>query len=82
MALASNGIGGWFLNRINAGPPFHVETIKYGPQYVHQRESFPKVCDVRGTVALCGPKGAVFCTTVEQAEQLCELANAGMLDSI
>ena len=73
---------GWRLNRINAGPPFHVETIKYGPQYTHMRESPPQVCDAREVVCLSGPGGAVFCATREQAEQLCDLANAGMLDRI
>ncbi|SBV37803.1 hypothetical protein STPYR_12746 [uncultured Stenotrophomonas sp.] len=82
MALIADGIEGWRLNRINAGPPFHVETIKYGPQYTHMRESPPQVCDARGVVALSGTGGAVFCSTREQADRLCELANAGMLDRI
>ena len=73
---------GWRLNRISAGPPFHVATIKYGVQYTHMRESPPQVCDARGIVALSGPSGEVFCATHEQADQLCELANAGMLEHI
>lgn len=80
MPLIAEGLEGWRLNRINSGPPFHVETIKYGPQYTHSRESLPQVCDERGVVALSGPGGAVFCATREQAEQLCELANAGTLE--
>lgn len=80
MPLNAEGLEGWRLNGINAGPPFHVETIKYGPQYTHVRESLPQVCDARGVVALSGPNGAVFCVTREQADQLCELANAGMLE--
>lgn len=80
MPLIAEGLEDWRLNRINAGPPFHVETIKYGTQYTHARESLPQVCDERGVVALSGPNGSVFCATREQAERLCELANAGMLD--
>ena len=82
MPLIADGIEGWRLNRVNAGAPFHVETIKYGPQYVHVRESSLQVCDARGTVALSGPGGAVFCDTREQADRLCKLANDGMLDRI
>lgn len=74
MALIADGIEGWRLNRINSGPPFHVEIV--GPYKLAQ------VCDERGVVALSGPAGAVFCATREQADRLCELANAEMLDRI
>lgn len=74
MSLIHDGIEGWRLNRINAGPPFHVEIV--GPYRLAQ------VCDERGTVALSGPDGAVFCATREQADRLCELANAGTLDRV
>lgn len=67
-------VEGWRLNRINSGPPFHVEIV--GPY------KLPQVCDARGTVALSGPGGAVFCATREQADQLCELANAGMIGRV
>jgi hypothetical protein len=80
MPLISDSAEGWRLNRINAGPPYRVETIKYGPQYTHMTESPPQVCDARGTVAMSGPGGAVFCLTHTQAEALCALANAGQLE--
>lgn len=74
MSLISPGLEGWRLNRINCGPPYHVEIV--GPYRLAQ------VCDERGTVALGGPNGAVFCATREQADQLCELANTGMLEHL
>jgi hypothetical protein len=74
MTLIADGTEGWRLNRINSGPPFHVEIV--GPYNLAQ------VCDERGVVALSGHGGAVFCSTQEQADRLCELANAGMLDRI
>jgi hypothetical protein len=75
---------GWKLNRINCGPPYRVECIKYGPEYgsVSVRESPPQVVDARGTVALSGPGGAVFCWTLEQAEDLCRQANHGELERV
>jgi hypothetical protein len=72
MTLIADGTEGWRLNRINSGPPFHVEIV--GPYNLAQ------VCDECGVVALSGPGGAAFCSTREQADRLCELANAGMLD--
>ena len=74
MALIADGTEGWRLNRINSGPPVHVEIV--GPYKLAQ------VCDARGVVALSGPGGSVFCSSRDQADQLCELANAGMLDRI
>ncbi len=67
------------MNRINVGPPYHVERIQYGPQYRSIRQSPPQVCDHLGTVAVSGPGGAVFCASDEQAQALCEAANAGQL---
>ena len=77
----SDLLDGWRLNRINIGPPYHVETIKYGEQYKYMRESCPQVCDSRGNVAITH-NGAVFCVTREQAEILCERANRGELDKV
>lgn len=62
---------GWKLNRFSCGPPYKVETV--GPYKLHQ------VCDARGTVAVGGPGGAVFCASEEQANELCAAANAGQL---
>jgi len=72
MALISTNSDGWSVNRINRGPPFHVEQV--GPW------KLPQVCDKSGTVALSGPDGAVFCGSVEQAEILCSMANSGELE--
>lgn len=74
MSLINPSLAGWRLNRINCGPPFHVESV--GPC------ALPQVCDARGTVALSGPNGAVFCSTVEQADELCRMANAGELPPV
>lgn len=74
MSLINPTIEGWRLNRINCGPPFHVESV--GPW------KLPQVEDARGTCALSGPNGAVFCSSVEQAEELCRMANAGALESV
>lgn len=72
MSLIAPDLSGWRLNRINLGPPYVVELV--GPY------TLPQVCDEHGTVALRGPTGAVFCSTVEQAQALCDMANAGELD--
>jgi len=72
MALVSQNLDGWRLNRINCGKPFHVEMV--GPY------KFPQVCDERGCAAVSGPSGAVFCRTKEQADILCEMANSGELE--
>ena len=81
MALIDASTEGWRLNRINAGPPYHVEAIQYGPHYAKIRQSPPQVVDARGTVAITR-EGAVFCATWEQAESLCAAANAGELERI
>jgi len=73
VSLISHDGEWWRLNAINAGPPYHVALV--GPWALAQVE------DALGTVALVGPHGAVFCATRQQAEQLCVLANAGLLDS-
>lgn len=65
---------GWKLNRINAGPPYRVEV--FGPY------SIPQVCDECGTVALSGPNGSIASPSIEHAEALCRMANAGELESI
>lgn len=76
MPLISNApVSEWRLNQINCGPPFHVETIKYGDL----RESPPQVVDARGTVAVSAPYGAVFCATHQLAEAVCEAANNNQL---
>jgi hypothetical protein len=74
MALISDRTEGWRLNRINVGPPYHVELV--GPYKLTQVE------DARGNGALSGTDGAVFCATPELAVRLCEMANAGILDRI
>lgn len=61
----------WKLNHINCGPPFRVELV--GPY------KLPQVCDARGVVAVSGPNGAVFLSSIEDANKLCELANNGEL---
>ncbi|WP_202842105.1 hypothetical protein [Luteimonas saliphila] len=71
MPLVADGTDGWALNRINRGPPYHVEEV--GPYKLLQVE------DAGGTCALSGPDGAVFCADVDQANALCEQANAGTL---
>lgn len=70
--MRNETLDGWRLNRINCGPPFHVELV--GPYRL------PQVEDARGTCALTGPNGAVFCARIEQAEELCRAANAGELE--
>lgn len=69
--LVSNSRKGWALNRINCGKPYHVELV--GPY------KLPQVEDSRGTVALSGPGGSVFCMTETQSRRLCALANGGRL---
>lgn len=64
----------WKLNRINAGPPYMVDIV--GPYRI------PQVCDMRGTVAVVGPGGAVFCASHEEAKAVCDAANAGELEKI
>lgn len=71
MSLISNDWDDWKINKISLGPPYHVELV--GPY------KLPQVEDSRGVVALSGKDGAVFCATEEQANVLCELANAGKL---
>ena len=71
MPLISNSKTGWKLNRINYGKPYHVELV--GPY------KLPQVNDSRGTVALTN-NGAVFCSSVTQANRLCALANADRLE--
>lgn len=70
--MISTALEGWRLNRINCGAPYHVEMV--GPYQL------PQVDDGRGVCALSGPDGAVFCTSVEQAAELCRRANAGELE--
>jgi hypothetical protein len=74
MALIHDGLTGWKLNRINCGAPYSVDIV--GPY------KLPQVCDARGTVAVSGPGGAVFCHTLEQAEELCRMANDGDLEVV
>lgn len=74
MSLINGDLNGWRINRINIGPPYHVELV--GPYQL------PQVEDERGVVALSGPDGAVFCDSVEQAEELCRRANAGELEVV
>jgi len=62
-----------------AGAPYHVETIKYGPQYTYMRESPPQVCDARGVVAVVGRNGGVFMPDMATAEAVCAAANAGLI---
>jgi hypothetical protein len=40
------------------------------------------VCDERGTNALSGPDGAVLCASMEQAKELCAMANSGELECV
>lgn len=62
----------WKLNQIGAGPPYMVDIV--GPYRL------PQVCDMRGTVAVVGPNGAVFCASHEEAKAVCDAANAGELE--
>lgn len=71
MNLISASIGGWTIKATAAPTPFHVELI--GP------DRQPQVVDSRGIAALSGPGGAIFCASIEQANQLCQLANEGQL---
>ena len=71
MSLVSNGVQGWTLNGIQGGGPYSVHLV--GPW------KLPQVQDPLGTVAVSGPEGAVFCASLDEAETLCKLANAGEL---
>lgn len=59
----------WRLNRINCGPPYTVACI-FG---------LYQVVDGRGTVAVSGPQGQVFCASLEHAKAVCAAANAADL---
>lgn len=73
MALINESLQGWKINRISVAP-YHVEVI--GPY------KLPQVTGRNGVVGLCGPGGAVFQHSIEQAEELCKLANAGELERV
>lgn len=73
MALTNGFLEGWRINRIGF-PPYRVELV--GPY------ELPQVTGANGVVALSGPHGAVFQASIEQAEELCKLANAGQLEKV
>lgn len=73
MPLITDGIEGWKTNLISY-PPYRVELM--GPY------KYPQVVGANGTVGLSGPGGAICQASIEQAEQLCELANAGLLPKV
>ena len=73
MALMTDGLEGWKTNRIS-WPPYRVE--KMGPY------GFIQVVGANGTVGLSGPDGAVCQCSEEQAQTLCDLANAGKLPKV
>ena len=60
-------------------PPYSVETIKYGPQYKHIKESPPQVVDSAGNVAVVSIYGQAFLPNHEWATVLCDMANNGSL---
>jgi hypothetical protein len=74
MPLINGELRNWKINRLNVGPPFRVEV--FGPY------SMIAVCDERGTNALSGPDGAVLCASMEQAKELCAMANSGELECV
>ncbi len=73
MALINGFPKGWRINRIGV-PPYRVELV--GPY------ELPQVTGANGVVGLSGPDGAVFQSSIEQAEKLCKLANAGQLEKV
>ena len=74
MALVSDSIEGWRINLINIGPPYVIDIVG--------NMELPQVCDERLVVALSGPGGAVFCASMQQAQLLCDMANAGKLERV
>lgn len=82
MPLVDPSLEGWKVNRINLGPPYKVDFIERTYGALKGKKLFPHVADEIGTVALSGPGGAVWCATVEQAQALCDAANAGKLEKV